>query len=290
MTTGTSDPSAVVPATAVEPGPDAPRGALATWLSDGWTVTWRNLLKLRRNPEVLVFAVLQPIMFVVLFSQVYGGSIRIDGGNYTDYLMAGIFGQTVLFGSTFSGYLMAQDLKEGLIDRFRTLPMHSSAVLFGRTNADLVLNTVSMVIMIGAGAVVGWRFHDGPAAFVAGVALLLLFSYAFSWVMAFLGILVRTPEVINNAAFMVLFPLTFISNAFVQASNLPRPLEVFANWNPVSALVQAARELFGNTGSVPVADTFPMQHPVPTVVVGSLVLLAVFVPLAVARFRSASSR
>ncbi|WP_342447035.1 ABC transporter permease [Ornithinimicrobium sp. CNJ-824] len=130
----------------------APEGTLATWWSDGWTVTWRNLLKLRRNPEMLVFAVLQPIMFVLLFSQVYGGSIQIDGGNYTEYLMAGIFGQTVLFGSTFSGYQMAQDLKEGLIDRFRTLPMHSSAVLFGRTSADLVLNAISMVIMIATGA------------------------------------------------------------------------------------------------------------------------------------------
>ncbi|MGC5584973.1 ABC transporter permease [Ornithinimicrobium sp. W1665] len=279
------------PASPTSTGPgDAPQGLIATWASDGWTVTWRNLLKLRRNPEMLVFAVLQPIMFVLLFSQVYGGSIQIDGGNYTEYLMAGIFGQTVLFGSTFSGYQMAQDLKEGLIDRFRTLPMHPSAVLFGRTNADLVLNAISMVIMIATGALVGWRFHDGWPSFLAGVGILLLFSYAFSWVMTLIGIVVRTPEVINNASFMILFPLTFISNAFVQASNLPRPLEVFANWNPVSALVQAARQLFGNTGTAPVADTFPMQHPVLTVLVGSAVMLAVFVPLAVSRFRQASSR
>lgn len=275
---------------AQEPASDAPVGRLATWLSDGWTVTWRNLIKLRRNPEMLLFAVLQPIMFVLLFSQVYGGSIQIDGGDYTDYLMAGIFGQTVLFGSTFSGYQMAQDLKEGLIDRFRTLPMHPSAVLVGRTNADLALNTISMVIMMITGAAVGWRFTNGVGQFLAGVALLLLFSYAFSWVMALLGIMVRTPEVINNASFMVLFPLTFISNAFVQASRLPGPLEFIANWNPVSALVQAARELFGNTGSAPVADTFPMQYPVVTVIGGSIVMLAVFVPLAVSRFRHVSSR
>lgn len=261
-----------------------------TWLTDVLTVTWRNLIKFRRNPEILLFAVLQPIMFVLLFSQVYGGSIQIDGGNYTDYLMAGIFGQTVLFGSTFSGYQMAQDLKEGMIDRFRTLPMHDSAVLFGRTNADLVLNAISMVIMMLSGFLVGWRFHDGVGSFLGGVGILLLFSYAFSWVMGLLGIVVRTPEVINNASFMILFPLTFISNAFVQASNLPRVLEVIANWNPVSALVQAARELFGNVGSAPVPDTFPMQYPVLTVVVGSLVLLAVFVPLAVSRFRRVSSR
>ena len=268
-----------------------PTGAtLSSWASDVRTVTWRNLIKFRRNPEMLLFAVLQPIMFVLLFSQVYGGSIRIEGGNYTEYLMAGIFGQTVLFGSTFSGYQMAQDLKEGMIDRFRTLPMHDSAVLFGRTNADLVLNGISMVIMMLTGFLVGWRFRDGVPAFLAGVALLLLFSYAFSWVMTLLGIVVRTPEVINNASFMVLFPLTFISNAFVQASNLPGPLEFIANWNPVSALVQAARELFGNTGVAMPADTFPMQHPVLTVVLGSVVMLLVFVPLAVARFRQVSSR
>jgi ABC-2 type transport system permease protein len=256
----------------------------STWWPDSGTITWRNLTRLRRSPDVLVFAVLQPIMFVLLFSQVYGGSIRVEGTNYTDYLMAGIFGQTVLFGSTFSGYGMAQDLKDGIIDRFRTLPMSPSAVLFGRTNADLVLNSLSMVIMILTGLVVGWRFHASVASFLAGVGLLLLFSYSFSWVMALLGMLVRSPEVINNASFMVLFPLTFISNAFVQSQNLPGPLEAFANWNPVSALVHAARVLFGNVGNAPVPDAFPMQHPVLTVLVGSALLLAVFVPVATARF------
>lgn len=264
--------------------------SLLTWLSDVQTVTWRNLIKFRRNPEILLFAVLQPIMFVVLFSQVYGGSIRIDGADYTDYLMAGIFGQTVLFGSTFSGYQMAQDLKEGMIDRFRTLPMANSAVLFGRTLADLVLNAVSIVIMMLSGFLIGWRFHEGVLHLLAGVGVLLLFSYAFSWVMVLLGIVVRTPEVINNASFMVLFPLTFISNAFVQPQNLPKVLEVIANWNPVSALVQAARSLFGNVGTAPVPDTIPMQHPVLTVLLGSAVMLAIFIPFAVSRFQKASSR
>ena len=263
---------------------------LAQWASDVRTVTWRNLIKFRRNPEILLFAVLQPIMFVLLFSQVYGGSIQIEGGDYTNYLMAGIFGQTVLFGSTFSGFQMAQDLKDGIIDRFRTLPMHDSSVLFGRTNADLVLNAISMVIMMLSGMAVGWRFTDGWVRFLAGVAILLLFSYAFSWVMVLLGIIVPTPEVINNASFMILFPLTFISNAFVQSSNLPSVLETIANWNPISALVQAARELFGNAGSAPTPDTWPMQNPVITVLTGSVLLLVIFIPLAVNRFRQASSR
>lgn len=274
----------------IEPLRAAAAPGWRTWLSDGWTITWRNLLRMKRSPDILVFAVLQPIMFVLLFSQVYGGSIQVQGADYTQYLMAGIFGQTVLFGSTFSGAYMAQDLKDGIIDRFRTLPMNPSGVLVGRTNADLVLNSVSLVIMILTGLVVGWRFNNGFGSFLAGIGLLLLFSYAFSWVMALLGMLVRTPETINNASFIVLFPLTFISNAFVQASSLPTVLETFANWNPVSALVQAVRELFGNTGTAPVADVYAMQHPVPTVLVGSAVMMAIFVPLCIRRFRTASSR
>ncbi|CAN5512783.1 ABC transporter permease [soil metagenome] len=265
-------------------------GVFATWFADGWTVTWRNVSKIKRSPDMLVFAVLQPIMFVLLFSQVYGGIIDIEGSDYTNFLMAGIFAQTVVFGSTFSGAAMAQDLKEGLIDRFRTLPMNPSAVLIGRTNSDLVLNGISMVIMILTGFVVGWRFNNGVLSFLAGVALLLMFSYAFSWVMALLGMLVRTPETINNASFMLLFPITFISNAFVPAESLPRPLEIFANWNPVSALVQAARDLFGNTQAGVVRDTFGIQHPVITVFIGVALLLAIFVPLCIRQFARTSSR
>ena len=264
--------------------------SLGTWWSDGWTVTRRNLIKLRRSPDMLVFAVLQPIMFVLLFSQVYAGSIQVEGTDYTQYLMAGIFAQTVLFGSTFSGAGMAQDLKEGIIDRFRTLPMNSSAVLVGRTSSDLVLNSLSMTIMIGTGFLVGWRYTTSFGAFLAGVGLLLLFSYAFSWVMVYVGMSVRTPETVNNASFIILFPLTFISNAFVQSQNLPALLETFANWNPVSALVQAARELFGNTGSAPVPEVWPMQHPLLTVVLGSVLLLVVFVPLCLRKFATVSSR
>lgn len=272
------------------PGTAGPGTTVSTWAADGWTITQRNLLKLRRSPDMLAFAVLQPVMFVLLFSQVYAGSIQVEGTDYTQYLMAGIFGQTVLFGSTFSGAGMAQDLKEGIVDRFRTLPMSPSAVLIGRTNSDLVLNAVSMVIMIGTGFVVGWRFTTSIGSFLAGIALLLLFSYAFSWVMALVGMSVRSPEIVNNASFIILFPLTFVSNAFVQSQSLPGPLEVFANWNPVSALVQAARELFGNTGSAPVPDVWPMQHPVLTVLAGSLLLLVVFVPLCLRKFATVSSR
>jgi ABC-2 type transport system permease protein len=262
----------------------------ALWYSDGWTVTKRNLIKIKRSPDMLVFAVLQPIMFVLLFSQVYGGAIRVQGTDYTQFLMAGIFAQTVVFGSTFSGSAMAQDLKEGIIDRFRSLPMTSSAVLIGRTNSDLLLNTISMTIMMLTGLLVGWWVNSSPQEFLAGVALLLLFSYSFSWVMALLGMSVKSPEVINNASFMILFPLTFVSNAFVPSDTLPTPLRVFAEWNPVSSLVQAARELFGNVGTAPVPDIWTMQHPVVTVLIGIAVMLVLFVPLSIRKYRSISSR
>ncbi|PZF57646.1 ABC transporter permease [Curtobacterium sp. MCBD17_013] len=263
---------------------------VAAWCNDGWTVTRRNLLKIRRSPDMLVFAVLQPIMFVLLFSQVYGGAIAVRGTDYTQFLMAGIFAQTVVFGATFSGYSMAQDLKEGIIDRFRTLPMSLSAVLVGRTNGDLVLNGISVLIMMLTGLAVGWRVHSSPGEFVAGLVLLLAFSYAFSWVMALLGMSVRSPEVINNASFMILFPITFISNAFVPSDTLPLVLRVFAEWNPVSSLVQAVRQLFGNVGSSPVPDVWTMQHPVATVLVGIVVLLVVFVPWSVRKYASISKR
>ncbi|PZE61792.1 MULTISPECIES: ABC transporter permease [unclassified Curtobacterium] len=279
--------------TSLAPGRQLPvvvTSPLAVWIEDGWTVTKRNLIKLKRSPDMLVFAVLQPIMFVLLFSQVYGGAIQVQGTDYTQFLMAGIFAQTVVFGATFSGSAMAQDLKEGLIDRFRTLPMSASAVLVGRTNSDLVLNSISMAIMMLTGLAVGWRVNSSPLEFLAGIALLLLFSYAFSWVMALLGMSVKTPEVINNASFMILFPLTFISNAFVPSDTLPLVLRVFAEWNPVSSLVQAARELFGNVGSAPVPDIWTMQHPVLTVLIGIAVMLVVFVPWAVNKYTRISAK
>ncbi|MFO7689716.1 MAG: ABC transporter permease [Cryobacterium sp.] len=263
---------------------------LSLWYSDGWTVTKRNLIKIKRSPDMLVFAVIQPIMFVLLFSQVYAGSIQVQGTDYVQFLMAGIFAQTVVFGATFSGAAMSQDLKEGIIDRFRSLPMAPSAVLIGRTNGDLVLNAISMVIMMLTGLLVGWRVNSSPPEFLAGVGLLLLFGYAFSWVMALLGMSVRSPETINNASFLVLFPLTFISNAFVPSESLPTPMRVFAELNPVSSLVQAARELFGNAGSAPVPDVWTMQNPILTALIGITVMLVVFVPLCIRKFASISSR
>ena len=262
-----------------------PGNALTRFVSDGWVTTWRNLMKIIRVPEILVFSLIQPIMFVLLFTFVFGAAIDIPGEGYTSFLMAGIFAQTVVFGSTYSGSAMAQDLKDGIIDRFRTLPMSGAAVLIGRTNGDLVINTLSMLVMMATGFIVGWRVTSSVPEFFAAVALLLLFAYAFSWVMAFLGMSVKSPEIINNVSFLVLFPLTFISNAFVPSENLPTPLRVFAEWNPVSALVQSARQLFGNVPpGTPVGDAWPAQNPIATVLLGVAVLLVIFVPLSIRKF------
>ncbi len=265
--------------------------SLASWLSDGWITTRRNLIKIKRVPDILVFTTLQPIMFVLLFTYVYAGVIHIPGSSYTEFIMAGIFAQTVVFGSTYSGSAMANDLKDGIIDRFRTLPMSPSSVLVGRTNGDLLINTISMAVMMTTGLIVGWRIRSSPLEAVAAVALLLLFAYALSWVMAFIGMSVRSPEVINNVSFLILFPLTFLSNAFVPSSTLPTPLRVFAEYNPVSALVQAARGLFGNVpAGTPVSDVWTQQHPVLTVLSGIAIMLIVFVPLSIRKFRQVSSR
>ena len=267
----------------------APGSAISRFLSDGWVTTWRNLMKIIRVPEILLFTMIQPIMFVLLFTYVFGAAIDIPGDGYTSFLMAGIFAQTVVFGSTYSGSAMAQDLKDGIIDRFRTLPMSGAAVLVGRTNGDLAINALSMIVMMITGWIVGWRVNSSLPEFLAGVALLLLFAYAFSWVMAYLGMAVKSPEIINNASFLILFPITFISNAFVPSERLPEPLRVFAEWNPVSALVQSARELFGNVPpGTPVGDAWPAQNPIATVLIGVVVLLLVFVPLSIRKFATLS--
>src|SRR5688572_18272027 len=220
--------------------------AVTAALTDGAVVAKRNLIKIKRVPEILIWTLMSPIMFVVMFAYVFGSSIEVPGMNYREFLMAGIFAQTVIFGSTFTGAGMAEDMTKGVIDRFRSLPMSRSSVLIGRTAADVVYNLLSVVMMTLTGLVVGWRIHTSVGQAVAGFALLLLFAYAFSWIMAYVGLLVPSVEVVNNASFMVIFPLTFIANTFVPSSNLPTPLRIFAEWNPVSTLTQSVRELFGN--------------------------------------------
>ena len=261
---------------------------LALAIADGAVVAKRNLIKIKRVPDLLVWTTLSPIMFVLLFGYVFGSSISIPGTSYREYLIAGVFAQTVMFGSTFTGVGLAEDMTKGIIDRFRSLPMSRAAVLAGRTGSDIVLNSISVSVMTITGLVVGWRIHNGIVSAIAGFLLLLLFAYSISWVMAFIGLKVGRVEVVNNASFMVIFPLTFIANTFVRADKLPGVLQTIAEWNPVSSVTQAVRELFGNTGTLPEPTVWSLANPVIYTLIWVGIILAVFVPLSVWRYRRMS--
>ncbi|MGY2006987.1 ABC transporter permease [Nocardia gipuzkoensis] len=266
---------------------------LSIVVSDSVTIAKRNVIKIKRVPDVLIFSTLSPIMFVLLFAYVFGAAIDVPGlsGGYREFLIAGIFAQTVVFGATFTGAGLAEDMQKGIIDRFRSLPMASSAVLVGRTISDVVINVVSLTVMSVTGLVVGWRIRGSFLDAVLAYILLLLFAYAVSWIMAVVGLLVRAPEVFNNASFMVIFPLTFIANTFVPSEKLPPGLRVIAEWNPVSALTQATRDLFGNTNPLaPPPEAWSLQHPVITSLVWVVVILVAFVPLALRQYKKTVSR
>jgi len=258
---------------------------------DSLIVAKRNMIRIKRVPDIMVFVLLQPLMFVLLFAYVFGGSIDIAGGNYREFLIAGIFSQTVVFGATFTGSGLAEDLQKGLINRFRSLPMSRSAVVAGRTISDVVYNALSVVVMSIAGLAVGWRIRGSVLDAVAGYALLLFFAYAFSWVMACIGLIVPTPEVVNNASFMVLFPMTFIANTFVPSDNLPGALRTIAEWNPISTLTHAVRERFGNIpAGTPEPTSWPLQNSVLYSLVWALALIVVFAPIATRLYRRAGAR
>ena len=263
---------------------------VALAFADGAVVAKRNLIKIKRVPEVLIWTTMSPIMFVLLFAFVFGSSIEIPGVDYREYLIAGIFAQTMIFGSTFTGAGLADDMTKGIIDRFRSLPMARSAVLVGRTGSDIFYNSTSLFVMSMTGLLVGWRIRTSVIEAIGGFLLLLLFSYAISWIMAYVGLRVGNVEVVNNASFMFIMPMTFIANTFVWSDALPGPLQTFAEWNPVSSVSQAAREAFGNTGSLPSPDPWSLENPVAYTIIWVGIILAVFVPLSVRQYRKAASR
>ncbi|WP_037912730.1 ABC transporter permease [Actinacidiphila yeochonensis] len=268
------------------------RGGLLGSAHDSLVVARRNLIRMKRIPEVVLFGLIQPIMFVVLFSYVFGGSVAVGGSlsatDYRNFLMAGIFAQTVTFATAGAGAGIADDMHKGLIDRFRSLPMSRGAVLTGRTLADLVQTALTVVVLAVVGVLVGWRVHHGIPKMLGGFALLLLLGYAFSWIGALIGLSVRTPEAATSGGLIWLFPVTFISNAFVDSANMPGWLQPVANWNPFSATVQACRVLFGNPG-VSQAGAWPMQHPVWASLIWSVLIVLVFRSLAVRKYRSAAT-
>ncbi|HSL58635.1 MAG TPA: ABC transporter permease [Acidimicrobiales bacterium] len=264
---------------------------LSLVVADAAVVAHRNVIKIVRVPEVMVFVLLSPIMFVLLFAYVFGNSIDIPGTSYREFLIAGIFAQTVMFGATFTGAGIAEDMQKGIINRFRSLPMSRSAVLAGRTASDVIYNVLSLIIMGATGLLVGWRIRGSLVEAVAAFLLLLLFAYAISWIMAYIALLVPSVEVINNASFMVIFPLSFVANTFVPAESLPGPLQAFAEWNPVSSVTQATRELLGNIPpGTPEPTAWPLQHPVIYTLGWVVLIVAVFAPLAVRRYQRSTQR
>ncbi|HJR44673.1 MAG TPA: ABC transporter permease [Actinomycetota bacterium] len=264
--------------------------AVAIAFSDSIVIAKRNLIKIKRVPDMLVWTLMSPIMFVLLFGYVFGGAIDVRGTTYREFLIAGVFAQTVIFGASWTGVGMAEDMTKGVIDRFRSLPMSRTAVLAGRTASDIVSNSLSILLMGLTGLLIGWRIRTGPLEAIGGILLLLLFAYAFSWIMAWVGLKVKTVEMVNNAGFMVIFPLTFVANTFVPVETLAGPLKAFAYWNPVSAVAQAAREAFGNTaGQIP-PDVWSLQNPALYTLIWVGIILAVFIPLSTREYNKASSR
>jgi ABC-2 type transport system permease protein len=255
---------------------------------DGLVVAGRNLRRVPRIPELAIFAIIQSIVFVLLFAFVFGGAIPLPGGgSYREFLMPGIFVQTVFFASVTTAVGMTDDVNKGLLDRFRSLPMARSAVLSGRALADLVYNTGILLVLMVSGFAVGWRVHTGILEFLAGTGLLLMVTFAMSWIGVWIGLKVPTVEVANQVGFTFIFPLTFLSNIFVPPETLPSWLQPVAAWNPCSALTAATRQLWGNPNPY-VADGFPAEHPILLTVLWTVVLLALFAPLGVRSYRSIS--
>ncbi|MFE2411858.1 ABC transporter permease [Kitasatospora sp. NPDC059408] len=268
------------------------RRGLSATLHDSWVVAKRNLRRMSRIPEIVVFGLMQPVMFVLLFSYVMGGAIQIPGtqassNSYIQFLMAGIFAQTVTFATAGASAGIAEDMTKGLVDRFRSLPMARSAVLVGRTLADLVQTAFTVIVLALVALAVGWRIHDGIPKALGAFVLLLLLGYAFSWIGALIGLSVRSPEAATSAGLIWLFPLTFVSNAFVPVSSMPGWLQGVAYWNPFSATVQACRDLFGNQVG-PVDSAWPMQHAALVSLAWSVLITAVFSWLSVRKYRSAA--
>ena len=265
----------------------APRGGFGRSLTDGLLVGWRNLKRIPRIPELAIFAILQSIIFVLLFAFVFGGAINVPGGiDYTSFLMPGIFAQTIVFASATTAIGMTDDVNKGIIDRFRSLPMSRSAVLTGRTFSDVIYNGGILIVLMATGFVIGWRVESIPSL-VAGFALLLFFAYGMTWLGVWLGLNVPTVEVGQQVIFTVLFPITFISNVFVPLERLPDWLRPFAEWNPTSTLTAALRDLWGN--ALPQAsDSLASTEPALVTIAWVFVFIAIFAPLGVRRYRSMS--
>ena len=260
-------------------------------IQDIRVITQRQLRLLTRVPEVLIFSTIQPVMFVLLFRFVFGGSIDTgQPGGYVQLLMPGIFVQTVAFTLAGTASGLAEDLKKGLIDRFRSLPISQSALVVGRTLGDSMLNIVVLVVMALAGLAVGWRPSSGIVKVLIGFLFLFMFGYALSWVGIYVGLSVADARTVQNVGFIVTFPLTFLSNAFAPTTGMPRILQYFAEWNPVSTMVAGCRELFGLENIFgATAGSFPSENPLLTSAIYMALIMLIFIPLSIRKYKNASN-
>jgi ABC-2 type transport system permease protein len=260
-------------------------------VKDSLIITKRQLLQLARVPEVLIFSTIQPVMFVLLFRYVFGGSIETgQPGGYVQLLMPGIFVQTVAFTLAATASGLAEDMKKGLIDRFRSLPIARSALIVGRTLGDSLLNIVVLAVMGIAGYIVGWRPTSGVFQVILAFLFLLFFGYALSWVGIYIGLSARDARVVQNVSFLVTFPLTFLSNAFAPTTGMPRPLQYVAEWNPVSTMVAACRQLFGLENQFgATAGSFPSENPLIMSFIYMGIIMIIFVPMSVKKYKNASN-
>ena len=258
-------------------------------IKDSLVITKRQLLQLARVPEVLIFSTIQPVMVVLLFRYVFGGSIETgQPGGYVQLLMPGIFVQTVAFTLAATASGLAED--KGLIDRFRSLPISRSALIVGRTLGDSLLNIVVLAVMGMAGYLVGWRPTSGLLNVILAFLFLLFFGYALSWVGIYIGLSARDARVVQNVSFLVTFPLTFLSNAFAPTTGMPRPLQYVAEWNPVSTMVAACRQLFGLENQFgATAGSFPSENPLTMSFIYMGLIMIVFVPMSVKKYKNASN-
>ena len=255
-------------------------------ISDSLVMARRNLAHVRQIPEKLLDVTLQPLMFVLLFAFVFGGAISGVDGSYREYIIGGILIQSLFFGLTGPATAIATDLTEGVIDRFRSLPATRAAYMLGHYLAELAGVVLSIVVLLGAGLIVGWRTHTDVFHIAEAILLLLVFASGMIWVGTWLGMMVRSPDAVMGVGFVVVFPLTFLSSAFVPISTMPNALQWVASWNPISVLVAAVRELFGNPLSPIAKHIWPMDHPVLAGWLYCIVIAAVAVPAALHRYRT----
>ncbi len=256
-------------------------------LSQSLAITWRNLIHIRRMPEMLMDVTIQPVIFVLLFAFVFGGSIAVAGAEagYREWLLPGIMGQTIAFASFIVAVGLTADIDKGIVDRMRSLPINSSAVLVGRSLSSVIHSGIGVVVMSLTGLVVGWRIRTSVVEAVAGYGLLLLWGFAMIWLGILVGSAMRSVEAVQGVMFATIFPITFLSNAFAPTERMGTVLRTLAEWNPISCLVQAVRELWGNTGPAPPEAALPLQHPVIATILWSVGLTAVLAPLAIRAFR-----